>query len=532
MATSNNKKVLIIGLDGFTWTLGDAFMREGIMPNLAKLVASGGHGLLQSVTPYETGPAWSSFQTGCHPGKTGVFAFHNYDRTDKAVRLNSFNDIKVPSLWELADQAGKCVISINMPVNSPPPQVKNGVMIPGLLCPALSPKTVYPSDLYEKYIKPRPDYCIVNKAPQETTRLAAQAAAHTEIVRIDMALEIMEDYDWDICSVQMQSTDAFQHKMWWLLKETENEALKAERADAILFYREIDKQVGRLLAAAGDDVLTLIVSDHGFTAGYDSFGINTWLKQKGYLTLLPQATPALTSWQKTKQKVPGLKAVAKVVGLVLQKLATTSDEKLYCETVIHHLRNLIDNDQTEALCLGGMGGVIYINGSLKQREVLRQKIKSELLEAFGPNSATPVIASVAFAQDTYDAVDWVAHMPDLSVVLVEGVECRIDPVGDEVIMRKPLDGTHALNGIWVAAGREVSSLQDTTFSLVDIMPTVLAYCGIDIPEHVDGQVMQALFKTPLAVQKYTFNIKGKAQVAYTDQEQKDVENHLSDLGYM
>jgi len=531
MTTSNNK-VLIIGLDGFTWTLGNAFMRDGIMPNLAKVVASGAHGLLQSVTPYETGPAWSSFQAGCHPGKTGVFAFHNYDRTKKAVRLNSFADIKVPSLWELADQAGKCVISINMPVNSPPPQLKNGVMIPGLLCPALSPETVYPSDVYDKYIKPRPDYCIVNKEPQKTSKRAAEVAARTEIVRTDMAIEIMADYQWDICSVQMQSTDAFQHKMWWLLKEAENEALKDEREDAILFYKAIDKQVGRLMAAAGDDVLTLIVSDHGFTAGYESVGINTWLKQKGYLSLLPQIAPHRSSWQKTKEKVPILKAAAKVAGTVLQKLAANPDEKLYCETVVHHLRNLIDYDKTEALCLGGMGGVIYINGTQQERDTLKQKIKEELLEAYGPNSTTPVIASVSCAQETYDAVDWVTEMPDLSVVLVEGVECRIDPLGDEVIIRKLLDGTHALNGVWVAAGHEVAVGKETTYSLVDIMPTVLAYCGVKIPEHVDGQVIQSLFKRPLKVETYAFDIKGKAQVAYTDQEQKDVEKHLSDLGYM
>lgn len=64
-------QVLIIGLDGFTWRLGRGFMAEGVMPYLAALVEQGYHGHLRSVIPFETSPAWSSFQTGCLPGKTG-----------------------------------------------------------------------------------------------------------------------------------------------------------------------------------------------------------------------------------------------------------------------------------------------------------------------------------------------------------------------------------------------------------------------------------------------------------------------------
>lgn len=82
---ASTKRVLIIGIDGFTWRLGRGFMAKGIMPNLASLVERGCHGNLRSVMPFETSPAWSSFQTGCFPGKTGIFTFHTYDRKRNMV---------------------------------------------------------------------------------------------------------------------------------------------------------------------------------------------------------------------------------------------------------------------------------------------------------------------------------------------------------------------------------------------------------------------------------------------------------------
>ena len=104
---ARRKRVLIIALDGFTWRLGREFMAEQLMPHLAQLVEGGCCGNLRSVIPPETSPAWSSFQTGCRPGKAGVFAFHTYDRKQNKVRLNSFGDIAAPSIWELADRAGR-----------------------------------------------------------------------------------------------------------------------------------------------------------------------------------------------------------------------------------------------------------------------------------------------------------------------------------------------------------------------------------------------------------------------------------------
>ena len=208
------KKVLILALDGFTWRIGKRLVNEGQMPVLAGLLAQGAHGNLKSVIPYETSPAWSSFQTGCLPSKTGIFAFHGFLRQIRNIKLNSYQEIKVPTIWELLSAAGKKVVSINMPMTSPPPKI-SGAIIPGLTCPELSPETVYPPELFDKYIRPNPDYLIVNNELQPTLAEYVAQSVKTEETRCRLALQLMHDMDWDLFSVQIQSTDVFQHRNWW-----------------------------------------------------------------------------------------------------------------------------------------------------------------------------------------------------------------------------------------------------------------------------------------------------------------------------
>ena len=72
---SRVKKVVILGLDGQDPELTDAFMKEGILPNFQKLQEQGSYVRLDTSFPAESPVAWSSFQTGCNPGRHKVFDF-------------------------------------------------------------------------------------------------------------------------------------------------------------------------------------------------------------------------------------------------------------------------------------------------------------------------------------------------------------------------------------------------------------------------------------------------------------------------
>ena len=68
-------RVLVLGLDGATFDLLDAWMERGLMPNVQRLATEGSRAVLRSVMPPVTAPAWTSFATGVRPGKHGVFDF-------------------------------------------------------------------------------------------------------------------------------------------------------------------------------------------------------------------------------------------------------------------------------------------------------------------------------------------------------------------------------------------------------------------------------------------------------------------------
>ena len=68
-------KTVIIGLDGATYDLIDPLVKEGIMPNLGRIMEQGARAVLHSTIHPLTPPAWATLMTGRTPGNHGVFDF-------------------------------------------------------------------------------------------------------------------------------------------------------------------------------------------------------------------------------------------------------------------------------------------------------------------------------------------------------------------------------------------------------------------------------------------------------------------------
>lgn len=528
------KRVLIIGLDGFTWQVGKRLISDDIMPFLAKLVDGGCHGTLQSVMPFETSPAWSSFQTGCFPGKTQVFAFHAYNRKQNNMELNSFADNQMPSIWELADRKGKTVVSLNMPVTSPPPKV-NGIIIPGLLCPKLTRQTVHPPEAFDKYIKPNRDYLIINNDPQETVAATIAQGITTEKARCKTALQLINDIDWDIFSVQIQSTDLMQHQTWHGLDPEAKGHNPQDREDALKFFWVCDQIVERIVKAAGEDVLTLIISDHGFGVSKHAVCINVWLRQHGYLSLLPK--PPDSIWVSIKKNVPPLKQMAMLYGNIKKQFQKPGSTLLFGLKDLEHMRQLIDFDNTQALCVGGMAGILYVTEKNPQkRQELSEQIKEQLLSEYGPDSDDPAIKSIRSGVEVYGVENISDAMPDLVIEYPEGYESRRKPIGEEIIISTEKDGkevgTHRRNGIIIAHGKSIKKASSIHGDIVDIAPTVLAYTGVPVPRHMDGKVLNEAFVEPMTVNYEDMTFDRSKSIQYSDDEQAKVEQQLADLGYI
>ena len=69
------RRVVVIGFDGMDPKLAERWMAEGKLPNLAALAKEGAFRRLQTTHPPLSPVAWSSFMTGVHPARHGIFDF-------------------------------------------------------------------------------------------------------------------------------------------------------------------------------------------------------------------------------------------------------------------------------------------------------------------------------------------------------------------------------------------------------------------------------------------------------------------------
>ena len=72
-------RLVILGLDGATWTVLDPMRRRGLMPNLDALLAQVRARDLALDVPPVTSAAWTTMMTGCGPARHGVFDHRYYD---------------------------------------------------------------------------------------------------------------------------------------------------------------------------------------------------------------------------------------------------------------------------------------------------------------------------------------------------------------------------------------------------------------------------------------------------------------------
>ena len=82
-------RLIIVGFDGQDPGLTDRFLGEGLLPNFRRLADTGAYRRLRTTFPSVSPVAWSSFSTGCDPGRHSIFDFIEPDPRTYLPRLTS-----------------------------------------------------------------------------------------------------------------------------------------------------------------------------------------------------------------------------------------------------------------------------------------------------------------------------------------------------------------------------------------------------------------------------------------------------------
>lgn len=471
------RPLLVIGWDAATPELVDPWMADGTLPHLATLARRGASGRLRSLIHPLSPAAWTSAFTGLNPGRHGIWDFGqrvpgSYEVQPAGAHLRSG-----ATLWDIAGQCGLRSAVVNVPLTHPSGPVE-GVFVPGVGATSLDDAT-WPRSLAARIAAEVPGYRIDANAYEHLDPAAFLADVEAMVeARVTLAERLLVDERPDLLACVFVSADRVQHAFWKqsCLPGSDPDRAGWRFAHAVRdCYRQLDRALGRLVAAAGPDATVLVASDHGFGDLDGDLFLNAALEQMGLLTVRRRAR-----------------------GLLDRLLGRPAPPASLAD---------VDWPRTRAFSAGLFGNV-WLNlrgreprGQVEpgpEAEALLDRITDGLLRLRAPGGREALIQAVFRGPELYRG-DRCEAAPDLVVVprdyrFMTRAGREIGPPGQ--LVAEPAvrhTGNHRMDGVLVAGGPGIGQVGRTDLKrLIDLTPTALALLGIEVPRGLDGRPMRRL----------------------------------------
>lgn len=442
-------RVLVIGLDCAAprFVFGpDAFD----LPNLRALMELGCYGPLESCHPPITVPAWACMMSGKDPGELGCYGFRN--RADysysEMITANSAA-IREPRVWDILSRHGKQCVVLGVPQTFPPKPL-NGCLVSGMDTPNTSVDYTYPKSLKREIERVCGEYIPDAKdfRTEDKEGLLTRIYALLEN-RFAVAKYLIQTKPWDFFTMVEMGVDRLHHAFWKFCDPIHPKYVPGNPFEHVFrdYYSAVDSKIGELIAIAGDNLATIVVSDHGGKAMRGGLRVNQWLIDNGYLHL--KETPC--------------------AGTRLEDCA-------------------VDWPNTRAWSAGGYYARVFLNVQGREPEGCvppsdyertRDEIAAEISAIRGRNDG-PLNNRVLKPGEIYRKTNGIA--PD-SIVYADDLNWRaIGTVGHESIYADendtgPDDANHDYNGVFVCSDSSTPAPK----SLIEVAPFLLSHFGVSLP---------------------------------------------------
>jgi predicted AlkP superfamily phosphohydrolase/phosphomutase len=548
-------RLVVLGLDGATWTVLDPMRRRGLMPNLDALLETAAHGTLTSIIPPVTTAAWTTMMTGCNPPRHGVFDHRYYDAAAGRMKVNHSGRIRVPTVWHQLSAAGRSLVCLNLPGLFPPPGLR-GVVVSGMDAPHLEGALQACPEFGAKLRAEVPAYALRyfwKRAPQTLEELTQNAQATVESFRGRAEGGLLADRhvpDWSVLMVQFQNLDPFQHRTWRHLNVDEtgvDEPRWNEAAGEVI--RGLDSAIGLLCELADRrGAAVMAVSDHGFGPCLGRVDVNRILLDAGVARLpgrvgnlrrrIRQARDRLRVWR-AKRGDPTARSAS-------------FDQSISAQFPFDWKRTLAFAPHQDTAAM------VYVNSAARQgltrdaaplftpRQIddACQAAAQALAEARHPETGKPLFPQIIPTAQAYHLDPAREGYPDLIALPDDPywVRTRLTGDGSWVTPDPNLPGTHRPEGIVALAGAGLAPGRNLNSRLIDVTPTILNLLGLPVPDHVEGRAITAQAAETVSTTPFKPVRKDSAEEAmegphrrpfeYTDQEQAILEQRLADLGYL
>lgn len=280
-------RMAVLGLDGLPYPLAQWLCRQGVTPNLARLILSDKAGPLRAELPELSPVNWTSFYTAAGPGEHGVFGFTQINPATYEISLADSSRVACPTIFDRLGQAGLTSKVVNLP-NTYPAKPLRGMLVAGFPAAELS-RAVHPPMLAAMLA--RNGYRL--EADTEHGSLDHDLLLSELNRMLDArrsALDLLwPDLAWDLFVFVITETDRLFHFLFDALEESAHPL----HGHCLAFMARLDGLAGEFIerfdALPGPKRL-MVLADHGFTRLRTELDVNSLLMREGYLSL--DAAPA------------------------------------------------------------------------------------------------------------------------------------------------------------------------------------------------------------------------------------------------
>jgi predicted AlkP superfamily phosphohydrolase/phosphomutase len=457
-------RVAVIGLDCATpQLLFDRLSDE--VPNINELMRRGMHGGLASITPPITIPAWACAMSGKTPGQLGIYGMRNRkDTTYEGMSLATSFAVREPQVWDLLGGHGLRSLLIGVPPGFPAPALEGWRISCFLAEPVPSKeKAVYPAELWSEIqnVLQGDDYIFdVADFRNQPLDLVLERVFTMTSRRFKVARHLVADKPWDFFMLVEMGPDRLHHGFWQYFDPEHPRYEPGNPFETAFqdYYRHLDSEVGALLEALPDDVVVIVMSDHGARPMVGGVRFNEWLAAQGFLRF---------------------------------------SEPVDRPTAIKEAP--IDWSRTFAWGDGGYYGRLFLNVKGREPQGIidpsrYEDVRTELIQGLetmpGPEGS-PLGTTVFRPQDVYPEVRGVA--PDLIVYFGDLRWRSVGQVGGGDIFTYENDtgpdgANHDRTGIFVMAGAPGQPRgRREGLRLIDVGPSILSLYGLPAPEGAQGR---------------------------------------------
>ncbi len=304
------REVVVIGADSFDWRIVDPLVKQGRMPNMARLVARGARANLRTLRPTLSPVIWTSVATGVRPSRHGIVDFVVAAPGTGALLPVTSAMRRAPALWSLLSRQGVPVEvvgwwatwpaetvlgrlvtdrvayqlfeeSIKEDWKNPDPGRNRGKTFPPELIEEVRPLIKSPAEVTDEEVAwflpgraiprslPADDRALLNSfrtviASGETYHAIALHLFDREKARAKGGAPRLE-------MVYYEGPDTTSHLFMRyrppLLPGVERREMELFGGIVDRYYERQDRLIGEVLDRTGPDATIILLSDHGFKSG-------------------------------------------------------------------------------------------------------------------------------------------------------------------------------------------------------------------------------------------------------------------------